>query len=186
MSSISTYEQTGSAARGATVVTLADATGVAVGQSVAGVGVASGTKVGAISGTALTLTAATTDVLGSFTQAGSTIAPFTETGTFINYYVTVTLANANGAIAVGQTVTGTGIAANTKVRFFCVLSNTRIGRTPGQRTTTCMPPIIKQTLLSTYARGLKWPDSLYVLTGPPHSLHALTPPPGSQYHGYSA
>ena len=117
VSSISTYEQTGSAAKGTTTVTLADATEVAVGQSVAGVGVASGTKVGAISGTSLTLTTATTGVLGSFTQTGSTIAPFTETGTFINYYVTVTLANANGAIAVGQTVTGTGIAANTKVRI---------------------------------------------------------------------
>lgn len=116
MSSISTYEQTGTAASGSTAVTLADATGVAVGQSVAGPGIASGTEVGAISSTSLTLTKATTGVLGWFTQTGSTMAPFTATATWWAYYSSLTLASADPNIAVGMAVTGAGIGANCRVK----------------------------------------------------------------------
>ena len=57
------FTQTGSAAPGSTAVTLGSGTSVAVGMHVSGSGVASGTTVNAISGTALTLSTATVGTL---------------------------------------------------------------------------------------------------------------------------
>ena len=75
------FSTTATASSYSTAATLADGTNVAVGLSVTGEGIPVGTTVSAISGTSLTLSAKTLDVLGSFTQTATGVGPLSTTGT---------------------------------------------------------------------------------------------------------
>ncbi len=60
-----TVSTTGTASSGSTALTVASGTGIAVGQLITGAGIAPGTYVAAVAGTAVTLSAATTAALSS-------------------------------------------------------------------------------------------------------------------------
>lgn len=122
---ISEVTTTGTASSGATSLTVASATGIAVGADVLGAGIASGTTVSAISGTTVTLSLATTAALSSTTV--DFIAPaYTDTavsaGQTWNYVVTAF--NSGGDSTASNTVTcvtpffvpgaPTGLAATSK------------------------------------------------------------------------
>ncbi len=94
-------------------VTVADATGVAVGQTVTGASIPAGTTVTAVAGNVVTLSAAlptpVTDVTVAFTTTVTTTAPGGVTGG-----TTVGLASTAG-VTRGSAVTGTGIGAGATV-----------------------------------------------------------------------
>jgi hypothetical protein len=97
---------TGTASSGSTSITVASGTGIAVGMFVHGQGIAAGTKVASGSGTSWTLDTNTTAAL---VQPAS--LP-TATGT--SGAKTIVVSDATN-VAVGQTVTGTGIGLNATV-----------------------------------------------------------------------
>jgi spore germination protein YaaH len=94
-------------------VTVADATGVAVGQTVTGTGIPAGATVTAVAGNVVTLSlplaADVTDVPVTFTTTVTTTAPGGVTGGS-----TVVLASTSGVRA-GGAVSGTGVAAGATV-----------------------------------------------------------------------
>jgi hypothetical protein len=101
---------TGTASNGSTALTVASGTGLGVGQSVNGNGIAAGTVVSAVSGTSVTLSLATTAALSStpLTFIGTVVA--TTTGTASTGSATLTVASATGLFA-GQTVACSGVPA---------------------------------------------------------------------------
>lgn len=84
-----TVSTTGSASSGSTALTVASATNLFVGQSVAGTGIAAGTTVAAISGTAVTLSLVTTGVLSGGAVTFSTSNNTVNTTVGIPYSGTV-------------------------------------------------------------------------------------------------
>jgi spore germination protein YaaH len=103
---------TGKAAKGATALTVGSTDGAIVGTSVAGAGIAAGTRVKAVSGAVLTLDRATTAAV-SGNVVLTTARPTTAVGG-VGGTSAVQVASVAGVV-VGAAVTGTGVAAGAKV-----------------------------------------------------------------------
>lgn len=98
---------------GTAQVTVTPVTGVTVGATVSGTGIAAGAKVVSVTGDVVTLSAPST---GNVTGALTFTRTVTTTGTAVlSAPTTLTVADAAG-VTVGATVTGTGIPAGTTVK----------------------------------------------------------------------
>ena len=133
-------------AGGLSVVTVTSATGFAVGQTVTGTGITAGTTISSITGTALTLSqaVATAGVSGNVvaTKSNMLVANGTVSGTW----------------AVGEAVSGTGIAASTTIT--AVSGNTLtlsadLTATPGAVTATSGgTTLLLSGVTGTFATGM--------------------------------
>ncbi len=95
------YSTSGTGSIGSRTITVSSATGLAIGQSISGTGIASGTTIAGISGTTVTLSKGLTSGLSN-----------TTVSTFGSTSVTV---SSSSFVSLGASVSGTGIAAGTYV-----------------------------------------------------------------------
>ena len=108
------FSTTGTAAAGVTTVTLASIDKVATGQLISGAGVPAATTVSAISGSTITMSAATTAAIAD-EPLSFNVLRHTTSGTTANAGVTsLTLLSGTG-VAVGQSVSGEGVPYGTVV-----------------------------------------------------------------------
>ena len=96
---------------GSTTITVASATGLAIGQGISGTGIASGATITNIVGTTITLSAANTGAVSGTVNIFNSQMP-SVTG--LSGQSTVTVGSASG-LSVGQTISGTNIAAGATI-----------------------------------------------------------------------